>query len=336
MILADLIEDIAFRLSWLDGDGSLAPKNRKQIIRGLSRLFDRFSIDGRKIQTTCEIRHTIRSCDNRLSIGKNKEFDVWGSPLKIHYAAWQHGKEKINCLDNDHQTKCIGLCDDPIHVRCDVGDYYYNNPDRGQGYGRPSELFYERGEIVFDCQPRIGDTLLIRATMPFDANISDCPESTICDEPVIEFDICPSGVFDYATRQSILREAEDSYDGCKDWSLHTLAIPCGDECAEPVDVLVTAREVYDFCPNKIRFGDLDLPEGYYDTLVKILTYELAPYARITRTPEINADNAQAIKLLHRYNAKVQTKEIDYTSPHTHRQHCHEYDYFTVEGGCRNA
>lgn len=339
MKLRDLIDDVAFRLSWNEGDGSLDPKNRAQIIKGLSRLFDRFSIDARKIQTTCEIRHTIKSCGNRLSIGKGKEFDVWGSPLKIHYAAWQHGQKSIRKLKKECASKCIGLSDDPILVRCDVGDFYNHNPDRSNSSysynSRPLELYYERGEIVFNYSPKVGDTLLIRATMPFDVDMSDCSDSLV-NEPVIEFDVCPNGMFDEETRESILCEAVDKYDGCKDWVLHTKAIPCGgDECVEPVNVVVTAVEVHEFCPNRIRFGELDLPEGYYDALVKILTYELAPYARITRTQDMVSDNSQAIKLLHRYNEKTQTKEIDYTNPHNIRggDTCH-YDFFTVNGGCR--
>ena len=90
------------------------------------------------------------------------------------------------------------------------------------------------------------------------------------------------------------------------------------------DVRVTAKEIHDHCPTTISFQSGELPAGYYDALVKILAYEMSPFARKPRDADMNSDYIQATNLLHRLNDRPQAKEIDYTRPHTSHEECYYY------------
>lgn len=338
MNIQDVIKNVADILSWDDG-GDVTPEIQLKLLRGLDRVFDRFSIDSRKIPTICQVEHTIKSCDTRLSIGKNKQFSLWSSPQTIYYAAWSHKRDSLSCC-NDKRHGYGGYCDEPINVICNDGDFHRGYTCKDIDVGRPTTIYYQRGEIVFSTRPHVGDTLILRAKMPFNVQISQCDNA--CKKPVDwEFDICPSHVFDYATRESILKEAREKFDGCDDWCLKTKAKTCGDECSPPVDVVVTARRSGVDCESEVS-NDGDLPDGYGYALTHILAYELRIDAKVSdpqRIDQLKENRNEAIKLLHRSNNDPFPIEQDHTTPWSARHRCDDdcntnYGAVTrIGGGC---
>lgn len=316
--IKDVIQDVAEILSWDDGE-DVTPEIQRKIVRGIKRVFDRFSIDERKIPTICQVEHTIKRCETRLCVGKGKEFNLWGAPGTIYYAAWRHGKPEIGCCD-ERGHSFAGICDEPIKVVCNDANFHHNYPCKDVDVGRPGTLYYQRGEIIFSSRPQVGDTLILRAKLPFDVNIGDCLDD--CKKPdQWEFDICPSHVFDYATRESILAEAKDKFNGCDDWRLHTMAKTCADECSDPVKVVVTPRRVGDCCDNEIN-SDGELPDGYGYALTHIVAYELRIQAKVSdpqRIAELRENRIEAVKLLQRSNSDPFPRERDYTTPWSARQ-----------------
>jgi len=326
MTLSEIIEDVACRLYWDDGE-EITPEVTKKILRGISRLFDRFSIDGRKLPSICEVEHTITKSDTRLTVGKGKDFNLWGLPQGIYYAAWRHDDKNLRECNGRDGANFGKLCDEALKVRYNDGDFHYNFQCKDEFYGRPTELYYQRGEIIFSSKPCVGDKLVIRAKMPFDVRIGDCvtPKS----ENKYEFKICPSHLFDEETRCSILEEARDKFDGCHDWKLHTRAKPCGNDCADPVNVVVTA-ELQDKKSGEIVTVNSELPDGYSSIIYDILVYDLAPVAGVEVTPDMKLNRDAAIKLIHRSNDDPVPLERDYTTPWSRRGH-YDDDYYDEHG-----
>ena len=327
MTLNDIIGDVARRLYWDDGSGEIPPETTNEIVRGISRLFDRFSIDGRKLPTICELEHQIKTHDTNLSVGRGKDFDIWGLPQAIYYAAWRH----TECSEHTVSRGIFNpLCDEYITVRYNDGDFHHNFQCKDEFYGRPSELYYQRGEIIFSSQPCIGDKLIIRAKMPFDVQLGNCMPRPVEKKP--EFHICPSHIFSNEVRQQILEEARDKYVEDKDWCMTTWALPCDNACAEPVKVTVTAKLPKEH--DKVTF-DGELPDGYAATIYDILVYDLAPVAGVDITPDIKLNRDAAVKLLHRSNDDPNPIDRDYTTTWAMRGRYYE-DYYDESGAAHSG
>jgi len=332
MNLKDIIGDVSRRLYWDDGE-EITPEVTSEILRGIRRIFDRFSIDGRKLTSICEVEHVIRHSKSSLTLGRGKDFDLWGLPEAIYHAAWRYTDES-ECFSG--RGFFNPLCDDPIRVHYNDGDFHYNHVCNEQFYGRPGELYYQRGEIVFSSLPCVGDKLILRVKMPFDVRLSGCEIKH--PDNKYQFKISPSHKFDMETRRSIYEEARDKFDESPDWCLETYAIPCGGSHCNPERVLVTAVPVKQNS-GEIVTTDSDLPDGYASALYDILVYDLAPVAGVDVTQDMKIKRDTAIQLLHRLNADPIPLERDYTTPWSMRGHYHE-DYYDETGaahsgrGCR--
>ena len=328
MNLQEVIVDVSRRLYWDDGE-EITPEVTDDILRGIRRILDRFSIDGRKLTSICEVEHTITESKSRLTVGRGKDFDLWGLPDAIYHAAWRYNDDS-ECFSN--RGFFNPLCDDPIKVIYNDGDFHYNHVCKEEFYGRPYELYYQRGEIVFSSLPCVGDKLILRVKMPFDVRLSGC----LIKEPEnkYQFKINPSHQFDMNTRCSIYEEARDSFDESPDWCLETLAIPCGGSECNPVKVRVTAEPVKKNSGEIISL-DSDLPDGYGAALYDLLVYELAPTAGIDTNQDMKIKRDTAIQLLHRLNSDPIPLERDYTTPWSRRNGYYD-DYYDETGAVHSG
>jgi len=335
--LDTVIQDVADILNWGDGAGCVNPDNKKKIIKGLRRLFDRFSIDSRKLPVLHRLEFCLDRCSNRYAIGPSGDLCAWAVPHTIYYAAWVHKPEcgcETNICCDDHRGSVSGdyfLGDQKIRVNNQAAEFLRDAPDRENYTALPSEMWFQQsapnGEIVFDSIPPKGSNLLIRATMPFDGDLLEqacCPKKP-CKNPEWEFEVftCGSPV-SRETMDDIVHEARHCFDGCEDWCLKTKAMTCG-PCPVEIEATVTANRIPQIHAHSINAGCLELPQGYYSAIVAILAYDMAPFAHVKRTPAVITDRALAVNLLHRDNERqiAQDEELDLTVPWNNKSVVHD-------------
>lgn len=311
-MLNDLIQEVAWNLD-MDNAGCIDERDQKRIHRAIARTFDKFSIDGRKLNVIDQVEFCIDECKNRYTIGKEGDLLCYTQPHAIYYAAWKHhpscGCQPNHCCDQ-HSGINYWIAEQPITVNTNVNQFHLETLSREHSLGLPCQMWYQRGgrngEIVFDSIPYKGSVLMLIALLPFDVRLLDnCCDDKKCDVEY-EFVICPAHRLDCDTQHRILCDAERLFDGNECWHWHTTAETC-EPCPEIIDVKVSVRKCTT-ASNKPIESCGELPDGYFGALTDIVTYEAAKPK--DRNQQIIDARNKSINLLHRLNNRERPIEHD--------------------------
>ena len=316
--LDDFIHNVADKLQVTNGADDVGERERKVIVRGLCRIIDRFSIDSRKIAVVQQLEFPVTRCAARHAIGPTGDFKTWAAPQNIYYAAWKfNDKCGCNVCDTKSDVQFHGsLGERPIDLVFDVNEFHRCSLNRENSIARPDKMWWQQsvpnGEIVFNCIPLMGDTLMIRAAMPLEmAATSKKP----CHDPdEWEFMVSPSACLCCDELERVMHEAKCNFNGDECWQYCTTASTC-DPCPRELRVTVTARKKPEFYPGPLD-NELILPPGYFAILVDLVAHEI--HGTIggsdAKIGKLVKDKNDSLMLLHRSNERASAQEIDFTLP----------------------